>query len=81
MQNTLGAGLNDVPEDFRERFFDYLCGLGVLAADGAPHPAWAKLLEFAQRPDRAVRLELRQGTNDPGFDVRTSTYAGPARLR
>ena len=61
VQQALGAGLDDVPPDFRQRFLDYLCGLGVLAADGTPHPAWSALLEFVQRPSRQIRLELRQG--------------------
>ncbi len=64
VQDILGAGLDDVPPDFLQRFLDYLCGLGVLAADGTPHPAWSVLLEFVQREPGEVRRALLRGTAD-----------------
>ena len=66
VQDILGAGLDDVPADFLQRFLDYLCGLGVLAADGTPHPAWNELLEFVQREPGVVRRALLSGQGDLG---------------
>lgn len=61
VQDILGAGLDDVPPDFLKRFLDYLCGLGVLAADGTPNPAWSVVLEFVRRDPGAVRRALLSG--------------------
>ena len=44
VQSALGASLDDVSPGFRMRFLDYLCGLGILASDGSPHPAWDTLM-------------------------------------
>ncbi|NKI34774.1 hypothetical protein HFP89_06305 [Wenzhouxiangella sp. XN79A] len=84
VQQALGAGLDDVPPDFRQRFLDYLCGLGVLASDGTPHPAWAALLDFLQRPVGRLRLELRQGGGGASVSGGSSMDAsrpGVRRLR
>lgn len=39
--------LAGLPDDFLERFMDYLCAMGVLAADGTTKPAWEVLVNSA----------------------------------
>ena len=61
-----------LPPGFRQRFLDYLCGMGILAPDGAAKPAWATVLD---------RLSRRQS---PGQRTRASerrTAAGSPRAR
>jgi len=36
---------DDLPEDYIERFSEYLCTMGVVRSDGTPKPAWDVLLD------------------------------------
>jgi hypothetical protein len=57
--------LDGVPEDFVQRFLDYLCALGVLTPDGEAKPAWAVLLEAAENAPRGRLERLRNRTGPP----------------
>ena len=42
-----GDELDDLPEPIAQRLADYLCELGVVAADGTPKPVWNEVLGAA----------------------------------
>ena len=44
-----GSELDDLPAVAAERLADYLCGLGVVRADGSPRPAWDVIRQAAER--------------------------------
>ena len=55
------------PADFRERFGEYLCRLGLLAPDGEPKPGWSLALDRdASASGSQTRLRALQRRADRG---------------
>lgn len=58
--------LAGLPDDFLERFMDYLCAMGLLAADGTTKPAWKVMVNSAGSANARRRLEAMRRKDQDG---------------
>ncbi len=70
VQTVFAPLLIDAPADFRERFGEYLCRLGLLNPDGEPKPAWSIVLD-----------RLAGATDNQPRSLLLEQQAGPAKRR
>jgi polyhydroxybutyrate depolymerase len=72
-----------LPPGFRQRFLDYLCGLGILAPDGTAKPAWTTVLDrlsSLRSPSQRLRATERRAARDGRRARSASGLSGLTRL-